>query len=287
MTRFVLGVATAFSALLVALAPGRPFAASTPGESISTQERGTTAPAPPTGRHTTVTASPTAYVINEDFGLGFPPTGWTLTTTNASYPWIQGSDTYGPLDGDALVSEDPLHHAQNEWLKSPTVNLATSISEVVLYFHFKMSYLRGVTDNLQNLEVWISTNGGGTFPTKVWDESMVGVFQNYQWVAVDVNLPTLVGKSSVKIAFRSVGTGGGPVDVDMVQLATFLCGDVNQDQVLTAADVIFLVNYIFKGGAAPVPASDADMNNNGLVNSQDIVYLANHVFKGGAPPPCP
>ncbi len=252
---------------------------------LATPEREMTAPAT---RHGSVVAAPAAFVINEDFGGTFPPTGWTVTKANVSYSWLQGADTYGPLDGDARVDEDPGAGAQNEWLKSPTVNLAGSISEVILYFHFKMSYVRSISpDNFQNLEVWVSTNGGSTFPTKVWDETNEGQFNNYQWVGASVNLPTLVGKNSVKIAFRSVGTGGGPVDVDLVQLATFLCGDVTSDQVLTSSDVIFLVNYIFKGGPAPVPASDADMNNNNVVNSADIIYMVNHVFKAGPPPPCP
>ena len=56
---------------------------------------------------------------------------------------------------------------------------------------------------------------------------------------------------------------------------------------MTSADVIFLVNYIFKGGAAPNPPSKAYMNNNGVVNSADIVFMVNHVFKAGPPPPCP
>ena len=286
MTRFVLVAACmSAAALIVPLTPGRPVAESGDPTTLWSPDRsGTTVG---TDRHV-AGAAPAAVLINEDFGLNFPPTGWTLTSANLSYSWIQGADTYGPLDGDAAVNEDPGAGAQNEWLKTPTVNLSGSISDVILYFHFKMSYDRSIApDNFQNLEVWASTNGGGTFPTKVWDETAVGNFQNYQWVGASVNLPSLVGKTSVKLAFRSVGTGGGPVDVDLVQLVTFLCGDVTQDQVLTSSDVIFLVNYIFKGGTAPNPPSEADMNNNGVVNSADIVYLVNHVFKAGPVPPCP
>lgn len=286
MIRLVLGTACILAvALCVALAPGRPLAESDAPGDLSTPEREIQNPAIP---RSTRSAEPAALLINEDFGLNFPPTGWSLTTTNTSYTWTQGTDTYGPLDGDAVVNEDPGAGPQNEWLKSPTVNLAGSISEIILYFHFKMSYVRSISpDNFQDLEVWVSTNGGSTFPTMVWDESDVGIFQNYQWTYASVNLNSLLGKNSVKIAFKTDGTGGGPVDIDMVQLATFLCGDMTGDQVLTSSDVIFLVNYIFKGGPAPNPAIEADMNNNGVVNSSDIVFLVNHVFKAGPPPPCP
>jgi hypothetical protein len=244
---------------------------------------------PGTGRTgTSVQAQPATLILNEDFGLGFPPPFWTVTTANASYSWIQGSSTYGPLDGDALVDEDPLHAAQNEWLKTSTLNLSGGYSQVLLNFHFKMSYARSISpENLQDLQVWISTDGGTTWPTKLWDESNEGVFPNYVWIGAEVDLTAYLGKTNVKLAFRSVGLGGGPVDVDLVQVATFRCGDLNGDQILTTADVIVLVNYVFKGGAPPDPPSAADMNNNGIVNSSDIVYLVNHVFKGGPPPPCP
>jgi len=65
-----------------------------------------------------------------------------------------------------------------------------------------------------------------------------------------------------------------------------LTGDVNVDGVLTSADIIYMVNHVFKGGPAPLPCSAAgDVNCDGSLTSADIIYLVNHVFKGG-PPPC-
>jgi hypothetical protein len=62
-------------------------------------------------------------------------------------------------------------------------------------------------------------------------------------------------------------------------------GDVNGDGVLTAADVIFLVNYVFKGGAAP-PGMSGDANCDISVTSADVIYLVNHIFKSGPAPNC-
>jgi hypothetical protein len=244
--------------------------------------------APDPTRSTQVQASPAALLLKEDFGFGFPPAGWSVTTTNTAYTWVLGEDTYGPLDGDALVGEDPLKRTQNEWLKTPTLSFVGSYSQIFLTFHFKMSYSRSVApDNVQNLEVRLSTNNGGTWPVVLWDETQVGVFPNYQWIAAQVNLSNRIGQSNLKLAFRATGVGGGPVEIDLVEITTYLCGDLTNDQILTSADVIFLVNYVFKGGPAASPPSAADMNNNGIVNSSDIVYLVNHVFKAGPPPPCP
>jgi len=65
-----------------------------------------------------------------------------------------------------------------------------------------------------------------------------------------------------------------------------LTGDVNLTSTLTSADIIFLVNFVFKSGPDPMPCQAAgDVNCSGTVTSADIIYLVNHVFKSG-PLPC-
>jgi len=64
-----------------------------------------------------------------------------------------------------------------------------------------------------------------------------------------------------------------------------VAGDVNVSGALTSADIIYLVNFVFKGQAAPLPcAINGDVNCNGSVTSADIIYMVNHVFKGQAGP---
>lgn len=63
-------------------------------------------------------------------------------------------------------------------------------------------------------------------------------------------------------------------------------GDTNGNDVINSADIIFLVNYVFKGGPQPGCQGQAgDVNCTGVVNSADLIYLVNYVFKGG-PAPC-
>jgi hypothetical protein len=64
------------------------------------------------------------------------------------------------------------------------------------------------------------------------------------------------------------------------------CGDVNGNGGITSADIIYLVNYVFKGGSAPTPSWTGDANGDGQVTSADIIYLVNYVFKGGPAPNC-
>ena len=66
----------------------------------------------------------------------------------------------------------------------------------------------------------------------------------------------------------------------------FLAGDVNISGQITSADIIQLVNYVFKSGPNPLPCAAAgDLNCDGSVTASDIIVLVNFVFKGG-PPPC-
>jgi len=63
-------------------------------------------------------------------------------------------------------------------------------------------------------------------------------------------------------------------------------GDCNGDGVINVGDVVFLVNYLFKGGSSPFPLETGDVNCDELVNVGDVVYLINYLFKSGTPPSC-
>jgi hypothetical protein len=68
--------------------------------------------------------------------------------------------------------------------------------------------------------------------------------------------------------------------------AIVLTGDTNQNGSLATSDIIYLVNFVLKGGPAPLPCSaNGDVNCNGSVATSDIIYLVNTILKGG-PPPC-
>lgn len=69
-------------------------------------------------------------------------------------------------------------------------------------------------------------------------------------------------------------------------IAEFLVrGDVNGDGGITLVDVVYLINYLFKGGPEPQPWESGDVNCDGDVSISDAVYLINYLFKSG-PPPC-
>ncbi len=56
--------------------------------------------------------------------------------------------------------------------------------------------------------------------------------------------------------------------------------DVNADGQVSISDVVYLINYFFKGGPAPNPIESADMNCDDWVLSSDVIFLINYLFKG-------
>jgi hypothetical protein len=65
----------------------------------------------------------------------------------------------------------------------------------------------------------------------------------------------------------------------------YLCGDDNGDGKITVSDVVYEINFLFKGGPAPVPYKAGDVNCDGKETVSDVVYKINYLFKGG-PKPC-
>jgi agmatine/peptidylarginine deiminase len=72
-----------------------------------------------------------------------------------------------------------------------------------------------------------------------------------------------------------------------VTVMVYICGDANGDGEINVADAVFVINYVFKGGPAPIPDIAGDANGDGETNLADAVYVISYVFKGGPPPQCP
>ena len=78
----------------------------------------------------------------------------------------------------------------------------------------------------------------------------------------------------------------GTVDTDQVVIRVGLtfCGDCTGDVIIDGSDVVYLINYLFRGGTPPEPACRGDANCDGVVESGDVVYLLNYLFRSGFAP---
>lgn len=74
------------------------------------------------------------------------------------------------------------------------------------------------------------------------------------------------------------------------QVYTFIynvmSGDANGNGLIEVGDAVFIVNYVFRNGPAPVPYASGDANCDGTVDVADAVYLINYIFRKGPPPDC-
>jgi hypothetical protein len=72
-----------------------------------------------------------------------------------------------------------------------------------------------------------------------------------------------------------------------LKLSRFLSdhtGDANSDGVIDPTDVVFMINYLFKGGDAPDPLRLGDATADCVVDAADVIYLINYLFKDGPEP---
>ncbi len=109
-------------------------------------------------------------------------------------------------------------------------------------------------------------NGDGTFTGYIFAPSLPGYDT--------INPAVIAGGETIYLSQRP-------------GLIYYLCGDANLDQTANIADAVYMINWIFKGGPAPVPIEAGDANCDSQTNVGDAVYLINYVFKSGPPPCCP
>jgi hypothetical protein len=66
-------------------------------------------------------------------------------------------------------------------------------------------------------------------------------------------------------------------------------GNIDASGAIDIADLVYLVNYMFKGGSAVPCAEEGDVDGSGgAIDIADLVHLVNYMFKQGTDPAiCP
>ncbi|MBK9099322.1 MAG: choice-of-anchor D domain-containing protein [bacterium] len=177
--------------------------------------------------YTPPTLSPDATILSEDFEGGVvPPTGWTLESQNTSFTWyIDNASFHSGLYG-MTVDYDPALVPQDEILVSPVIDLSSYTGQTIkLSFWWLTSYYWMVNpyDN-GDFTVDISTDGGATWPTNLFNEDAVGTFTSWVWydanLGTHIDLSTYAGQSNVKLRFRYLAVDAAQCSVDDILIYT-------------------------------------------------------------------
>jgi len=123
----------------------------------------------------------------------------------------------------------------------------------------------------------------------------------YHWKVSDGTLPYTLSLDSVSGIISGVPVDTGTFiftvlvkdsdipqknDTQLLTLSVlpgtpFIRGDVNDDSSVTISDVVYIINYLYKGGPAPSPLEKANTNCDVEINVSDVIYFINYLFKFG------
>ena len=180
--------------------------------------------------------------LTEGFESWFPAR-WTSDTTNVNYTWYQ---TLGNIHEGIAAAElynDPALVPQDEWLISPTLDFSNAGAGLSLSFWFMTSYYWHVSPNDNaDLEILVSTDNGSSWSPPLWTEDDYGIFANWTWYQQSLGLLAYVGQSTVKIAFRYVGSDGAQFTLDEIFVA-----DSNQ----SPEHDVGPLSFVSPGGSGP------------------------------------
>ncbi|EQB63248.1 MAG: blue (type 1) copper protein [candidate division Zixibacteria bacterium RBG-1] len=213
---------------------------------------------------------PDPPVTNPTVGAGNPATfSWTPACTElGTYTaYFKASDGKGGLDFDSVVIQ-----------VNTTIHLDT-ITDVVY---------DAAPDTISPCDImsWIylSTLTAQIDSHTVTSDSS-GLFNSGIMHPGDTFSYQFVNKGT--FGYHCVVHGG---ETGAVKVGIDKRGDANGNGTINLADIIYLVNFVFKGGPIPNPLCVGDANNSGgNPNLADIIFLVNFVFKGGLapnPPTC-
>ena len=183
--------------------------------------------------------------------------GWGIIDVNAAI------DYEGSIEVNPIATGDTVYSAFPSETVSATATAVTSVDAAASSLYYRVDGGSFVSTALTAAEDTLQ----GSIPQPAADQSTI----EYYFVIKDV-----VGFSARSPEALST--------FHSFVWQTMQIGDINRDGSVTSADVIQLVDYVFKSGPEPQPLALGDVNGVPPITSADIVYLVNYIFKGGPPP---
>ncbi len=139
---------------------------------------------------------------------------------------------------------------------------------------------------VDSLKYWMENLG--------WGVDEPGTFDDKSLLIADNSFTIPAGEMRIekwlKWGYGYAIATGGDADwrhflYDVLHQQGYFRGDVNRDRRLSLSDIVYLINYLMKGGAEPYEFADqGDVNGDGNVDVGDIVRLLSYLFRRGSAP---
>ena len=223
------------------------------------------------------------YLIGSDYVSSIFPFNWSDADWNGTFPCIPPGTYYVGWIIDRYGNVTEFNEGNNTAYKEAYQLTIPSYAMITVTSpdgaeEWGSGHIHNITwDRLcfyDNVKIQHSTNGGSTWSTITSNTANDGI---YPWFVDSIFTLTCKVKVSDMVY-------GNPYDISDQNFTVYIPGDANHDENVSIADVVYLVNHVFKRMDPPVPLSAGDVDGDCKVVVQDIVYLVNFLFKRMAAP---
>lgn len=120
------------------------------------------------------------------------------------------------------------------------------------------------------------------------DEFTITYLEYPHWCTIQNDTVTGITRDTIFIEPITV-MAEDTCDADTLTFITivYLCGNVNNDNMVNILDITYMIAYLYAMGPEPIPPTSGDVNGDGLTNILDITYLIEYLYLGGPEPNCP
>ncbi len=196
---------------------------------------------------------------------------WRATGTNGSWGPSGRQSNSGFFSFGDSPRGSYRHNIDERWEMNRGIRLDTTTNYFLRYFE-RYSLVPG-----DSIMVQASTDGGLNWLTLAGTVKTTGTLST--WTERIVTLGAYYQTPDFRIRFRLKSDASGAADgwfVDDVSL--LLRGDLNGDGVLTPADIVLELLFLFSGALPPMPLAAADLNGDLAHLPSDAVCLLTTVF---------
>ncbi|MEW5922966.1 MAG: dockerin type I domain-containing protein [Candidatus Zixiibacteriota bacterium] len=192
----------------------------------------------------------------------------SVEVTDSAYCW----ETPYFHNGEYIVYARATDIVGNSTTDSMTVILANAFE-----LHGTVTH-NGVLSGLDGTIITSLQDGVADTTDASGDYSILNVGGGMQHISV--HRP---GFSSFDTTFLMIETH----QLDAVIALQYMCGDSDHSGAVNLLDVTYIIGYLYKSKAAPIPLEAGDANGSMNINLLDVTYLINYLYKGGPAPICP